>query len=183
MLLRRLYYTIDFICLLLMGQSTACKSNPIPFLAIGQEAQFIALSVKQRVAPHGILCIVIQCSQSVQLVRVMYNRHLVGLESNYTCIPSSAKKFLIRVAALYVGAQGTQERGIKCTMPDSLKSLINSGMTDMLSRVNNITACLRTLQKKVVSSDQAVTSAATIQELIQIGLNQQSLVRDLVEVI
>ena len=83
MSIKRLHYTIEFICTLLMHQAAVYKSSSVTLLSMGREAQFIASSVKQRLIYHNISCTIVQSGQPAQLARVTYNRHLVGSDPNY----------------------------------------------------------------------------------------------------
>jgi hypothetical protein len=48
MSMKRLHYTVEFMCMLLMRQATEYKERTVTLLAIGREAVFVASSVKQR---------------------------------------------------------------------------------------------------------------------------------------
>jgi hypothetical protein len=48
MSMKRLHYTVEFMCMLRMRQATEYKERTVTLLAIGREAVFVASSVKQR---------------------------------------------------------------------------------------------------------------------------------------
>jgi len=181
--LKRLQYTVEFICTLLTTQATSYRDKVFTLLAVGKEALYVASSVKQRLLHHNITCTVIQSGQPAQLSRITYNRDLVGAHSNYVCIPPSAKKVLARIAKIYTSVQGTQESDIQYTMTKSVKALIESGMVEVLSKSN-------ALGSEFDQIDSAMRAACTekdtdplIFKWFTLCRKQQNLISEMAEII
>lgn len=73
---------------------------------------------------------------------------------------------------------------IKCTMPASVRALVESGMTDVLSRANDLIAEMAAFfQKSLASKSGEGAPVSMAQDLTLICAKQQTLVLDMAEII
>ncbi len=172
---------IEFICVLLQGQTESYGTTSFTFLTMGQQGLYVASSVSQRLRCHNIRCTIIQSGQPAQLSRITYNEDLIGV---------SAKTQLVRIARSYQSAQGTRgESAIKCTMSKSVKAIVESAMQDILLRSNALSSKFDKLQtlEEDVNDVNGVPEVDQLFLLVKgikkICLQQQTLITDLTECI
>jgi hypothetical protein len=93
-------------------------------------------------------------------------------------------KLLLRVYRIHKSAQGTLESDIDFTMANAVKSLINSGMADILSRENAITAELIKFNQSIaLGSGKDRTPMENMRELSMILVRQQVVHAEMTDII